>query len=129
MKGARRPQPTGRELDILHVLWGLGPATVRQVRDALGAGGLELAYTTVLTLLQIMTEKGLTTRDESVRSHVYSARFSKAEIESAVVGDLVEKLFGGSGLALAAKAVEVSMSRTDRTRLKALLDELEGGNG
>ena len=67
---AALPRPTDGELAILRVLWDGGPATVRRVHDKLGR---EIAYTTVLKLMQIMTEKGLVRRDEAERSHVYAA--------------------------------------------------------
>ena len=66
------PRPTDAELAILGVLWERGPSTVREVHDALSATQ-DSGYTTVLKLLQIMTEKGLVDRDESARSHVYRA--------------------------------------------------------
>ena len=70
------PKPTDSELAILRVLWRLGPATVRAVHDELNRAE-ETGYTTVLKLLQIMTEKGLVKRDESDRSHIYRTAFPR----------------------------------------------------
>ncbi|MBX3142482.1 MAG: BlaI/MecI/CopY family transcriptional regulator [Trueperaceae bacterium] len=120
-------QPTARELDILNVLWQRGPSSVRQVRDAMSTSESDHAYTTILTLMQIMVDKGLATRDETARTHVYAAAVSRPDVETAVVGDVITRLFGGSGFALAAKAVEVSLSPSDRQRLKELLADLEEG--
>ncbi len=73
--------PTGRELEILKVLWELGPANVRQVRQRLCPNG-ELAFTTVQTLLRIMDEKGLVTHKSRGRSFVYAARYSRDKAAS-----------------------------------------------
>lgn len=73
--------PTGRELEILKVLWELGPASVRQVRQRLCPRG-ELAFTTVQTLLRIMDEKGLVTHKRRGRTFVYAARYSREKAAS-----------------------------------------------
>src|SRR5690606_8772888 len=73
MSRKRLPRPTDSELAILRVLWERGPATVRSVNESL-PGGVEPGYTTTLKLMQIMVDKGLLTRDDSARSHVYTAR-------------------------------------------------------
>src|SRR5262245_4249029 len=88
-------RPTDAELEILQVLWRLGSSTVRQVYDVL-AEKRELAYTTVLKMLQIMHEKGLVVRDETDRSHTYAAARPQADVQKALVSDLVERAFGGS---------------------------------
>ena len=67
------PRPTDTELEILRALWELGPATVRQVHEALSRTR-DTGYTTTLKLMQIMADKGLVTRNESARTHVYDAR-------------------------------------------------------
>ena len=101
----RRPRPTEAELAILGVLWSRGPSTVRQVNDALSASR-ETGYTTTLKLMQIMAEKGLVTRDESDRTHVYTARGSQGETQRALVSDLVDRAFGGSAAALVLQALQ-----------------------
>src|SRR5215831_6107918 len=96
MKPARR-KPTDAELAILRVLWARGPSTVRQVAEQMGR---DIGYTTVLKLLQIMTEKRLVTRDESSRTHVYTAAFSQEHTERQIVSDLVDRVFDGSAAKL-----------------------------
>ncbi|NIN76956.1 MAG: BlaI/MecI/CopY family transcriptional regulator, partial [Planctomycetales bacterium] len=83
------PRPTDAELAILRVLWRHGPSTVRQVRDVINAER-PTGYTTVLKLMQIMTEKGLVTRDESRRTHVYRPRFPAEGTQRQLVADLLE---------------------------------------
>src|SRR5947208_5606692 len=87
------PLPTDAELDILAVAWRLGPATVREVHEALGKDN---GYTTTLKQMQVMTEKGLLTRSERFRSHVYQASEPKESTQQDIVGDLIERVFGGS---------------------------------
>ncbi|MGH9330108.1 MAG: BlaI/MecI/CopY family transcriptional regulator, partial [Vicinamibacterales bacterium] len=89
------PKPTDAELAILRVLWERGPSTVRQVHEVVAEGRV-LVYTTTLKLLQIMTEKGLVRRQELGRSHLYQARYGEEETQRRLVGDLLERAFGGS---------------------------------
>jgi len=102
---ARIPRPTEAELAILRVLWELGPATVRQVNERLSAGPRDVGYTTTLKLMQIMADKGLVTRDESDRTHIYSARASQDQTQRQLVSDLMDKAFGGSAAALVLQAL------------------------
>ena len=101
---ARLPRPTESELAILGVLWSNGPSTVRQVNDILSASR-DTGYTTTLKLMQIMAEKGLVTRDERDRSHVYAAKLSQAQTQRQLVTDLVDRAFGGSAAALVLQAL------------------------
>lgn len=101
---ARIPRPTEAELEILRTLWANGPSTVRQVNDRLSASR-DIGYTTTLKLMQIMTEKGLVTRDESDRSHVYAARASQDQTQRQLVSDLMDRAFGGSAAALVLQAL------------------------
>ena len=98
------PRPTDAELAILRVLWERGPSTVRQVHEALGEER-ETGYTTSLKLMQIMAEKGHVTRDESNRTHVYAAKLTRAETQSQLISDLVDRAFGGSAAALVLQAL------------------------
>jgi predicted transcriptional regulator len=98
-----RVRPTDAELAILQVLWDRGPATVRQVFEALGAR--ETGYTTTLKLMQIMAEKGLVTRDESARTHIYTAQAPREETQRHLVTDLLDRAFGGSAAALVMQAL------------------------
>ena len=98
------PRPTDAELAILRVLWSKGPSTVRQVHDVL-ASGRELAYTTVLKLLQIMMDKGLTTREPLGLQHVYTARRTEQDTQRQLVKDLLDRAFDGSTSQLVMQAL------------------------
>lgn len=92
---APEPRPTNAELDVLRELWQIGPATVREVHERLSVAK-PLAYTTTLKTLQVMAEKGLVTRDDSQRSHVYTAAVPEDQTQRKLVGDLMSRAFGGS---------------------------------
>ncbi len=98
-------RPTDAELAILQVLWDRGPSTVRQVHEAL-SGEQNTGYTTTLKLMQIMTRKGLVTRDESERTHVYEARLGRGDTQRQLVADLLDRAFGGSASALVMQALK-----------------------
>ncbi|MPY88375.1 MAG: BlaI/MecI/CopY family transcriptional regulator [Luteitalea sp.] len=120
------PKPTGAELSILRVLWQRGPSTVRDVHDALQRYR-PAGYTTVLKLLQIMTEKRLVTRDESARSHVYRARWSETTTQRQLVADLAQRAFGGSAARLVMQALAASPASPDELKeIRKLLDERRG---
>lgn len=122
MSETKLPRPTDAELAILRVLWDKGPATVREVHEALGDSG----YTTVLKLMQIMTEKGLVERDESQRAHVYKAKATQQKTQRQLVTDLVDRAFGGSPAQLALQALSTKKtSREELAELRRLLDTLE----
>ena len=89
------PRPTDAELAILRVLWDKGQSTVREVYEVV-AKGRSLAYTTTLKLLQIMTEKGLTTRDVRGQQHLYRATDSEGDTQRRLLVDLLERAFAGS---------------------------------
>jgi predicted transcriptional regulator len=121
----RRPRlrPTDAELAILHVLWARGPSTVRQVHAALAASR-ETGQTTTLKLMQIMAEKGLVRRDESARTHVYSARLTRDRTQRQLVTDLVDRAFGGSAGALVMQALSAHAPSSDELReIRRLLAE------
>jgi predicted transcriptional regulator len=127
MKQPPPPRPTDAELEILRVLWRLGPCTVRQVQEALSESR-PTGYTTALKLLQIMTEKGLVRRDESQRTHVYRARFEEEKTQQQLVGDLLARAFGGSAQKLVMQALAAKpASAQELAEIRKLLDELEGG--
>jgi BlaI family transcriptional regulator, penicillinase repressor len=120
-------KPTDAELSILRVLWELGPSTVRQVQEALNERR-ETGYTTVLKLLQIMTEKGLVERDESERTHVYQASLTREQTQRQLVGDLLDRAFGGSAKQLVLQALATKKaSAKEMAEIRRLLDKLEGG--
>src|SRR5882724_5691225 len=91
------PLPSPAEIDILAVLWRLGPATVREVHDELGK---DIGYTTTLKQMQLMTEKGLLLRSERFRSHVYEPGIPKEQTQTQIAGDLMKRAFDGSARSL-----------------------------
>jgi predicted transcriptional regulator len=123
----RTPRPTESELAILRVLWDKGPSTVRQVNDVLSASR-DTGYTTTLKLMQIMAEKGLVTRDERDRTHVYAARSSQAQTQNQLVSDLVDRAFGGSAAALVLHALRAnSASPEELSEIERLIDAHKRG--
>ena len=120
----RRRKPTDAELDILAVLWERGPSTVRQVAEALGR---ENAYTTVLKLMQIMTEKRLVQRRESGRLHIYTASASRDQMQRHLVRDLLERAFGGSSAQLVMRALSASKATPEElAEIRKMLDQKRG---
>ena len=121
------PRPTPAELEILRSLWKHGPSTVREVQERLDAER-PTGYTTVLKLLQIMTDKGLVRRNESARAHVYTAMAPEAATQKQLVRDLIDRAFGGSASQLVLHALTTrKTSHRNLARIRELLDELEGG--
>ncbi|HVT80246.1 MAG TPA: BlaI/MecI/CopY family transcriptional regulator [Phycisphaerae bacterium] len=114
------PRPTDGELAILQSLWAHGPSTVRQVYERLKQ---PTRYTTVLKLMQIMAEKGLVTRDESQRTHIYAAAQPASRTQRQMVMDLVEKAFAGSSSELVLQAL--SAKRASAQELKAIRELIE----
>jgi predicted transcriptional regulator len=94
-KSPKRAHPTKLELTLLRVLWREGPCSVRQVYNILNAES-PIGYTTVLKIFQIMTEKGLVERDESVRPQIYRARHSEEQTQRSAIRDLIDRVYGGS---------------------------------
>ncbi len=117
------PRPTDAELAVLNVLWDRGPSTVRQIHDVL-SGNRDLGYTTVLKSLQVMTEKGLVLRNESERSHVFAATLSETQTQRSLLGDLMERAFGGSAAKLVIQALHAKRaSKQELDEIRRLLDE------
>ena len=118
MKGLRR-KPTDAELNILTVLWSRGPSTVRQIAEDMGR---EAGYTTILKLLQIMTEKGLVSRDEGARTHVYEAAYTQDQTQRQLVTDLLDRAFAGSAAKLVLQALAASKTSPEElAEIKKLL--------
>jgi predicted transcriptional regulator len=127
MANPEPPLPTEAELELLGVLWRLGPSTVREVHVALPRGR-EVQYTTVLKLLQIMADKGLVRRDESRRAHVYSASANATRTQRRIVADLLDRAFDGSATRLVQQALSSRPASAEEIReIRAFLDSLEGG--
>jgi predicted transcriptional regulator len=120
-----RRKPTDAELAILRVLWARGPSTVREVAEALGRQG---AYTTMLKLLQIMTDKRLVRRDDSERSHVYEAAYSEDQTQKQLVADLLHRAFDGSAAKLVLQALAAGKATPEEiAEIRTLLDSHRGG--
>jgi BlaI family transcriptional regulator, penicillinase repressor len=121
----RKTLPTDAELSILAVLWRRGPSTVREVHEALKPTQ-DTGYTTILKLMQIMAQKGLVERDETLRSHVYQAVAGKDDTQRSLLGDLMDKAFSGSASQLVMRALSVKpASRQELREIRALLDSLQ----
>ncbi|HET7306195.1 MAG TPA: BlaI/MecI/CopY family transcriptional regulator [Gammaproteobacteria bacterium] len=120
----RRPTPA--ELALLQALWRRGPSTVRELHDSLPEDR-QTGYTTVLKLMQIMYDKGLVTRDESRRAHVYSATKSKRETQRQLLNDFIDRVYEGAATTLAVQALNQTdtINDDDAARLRRSLDELE----
>ncbi len=109
------------------MLWEQGPSTVRQVHEVLD-GRKPTGYTTVLKLLQIMAEKGLVAREESARAHVYRAAEAREETQGQLVGDLVDRAFGGSAAELVMRALSTRpASQEELDEIRRMLDSYRGG--
>jgi predicted transcriptional regulator len=121
------PRPTDAELEILTVLWSRGPSTVREVHEEV-ARRKPAQYTTVLKTLQIMAEKGLVTRDEKERAHVYEASRPREWTQQQLAGDLLQRAFAGSAKSLLMGALAArKASRKELAELRRMLEEYERG--
>jgi BlaI family transcriptional regulator, penicillinase repressor len=123
MPDDQTPRPTDGELEILNVLWRLGPSTVRAVHEELAArrGGV---YTTTLKLLQIMTAKGLVMRDDSNRTHIFRARETADHTQRRLVSDLLDRAFGGSPGKLVLQALSSKRATPDELKqIRKLLND------
>lgn len=122
---AIQPRPTEGELAILRVLWERGPLPVREVQHVLDAIR-PTGYTTVLKLMQIMTEKGLVKRDEKVRPQIYRPRYTQEKTQRQLLRDLMQRAFGGSVKALVMQALPAGKASPEELHeLEELLDRLE----
>ena len=121
------PLPTGAEIDILAVLWRLGPATVREVHDALGK---DCGYTTTLKQMQLMIEKGLLTRSERFRSHVYEPGAPREQTQKQIAADLLKRAFDGSARNLVLGAISAQpASGEELAGIRKMLDEFAKKKG
>jgi BlaI family transcriptional regulator, penicillinase repressor len=117
------PRPTNAELEILTVLWSIGPATVRDVYEVISRRR-SAQYSTILKFMQIMAEKGLLRREEKRRAHVYQAARSREWTQSQLAGDLMERAFSGSAKALLMGALSTrKATQAELAELRKLLDE------
>jgi predicted transcriptional regulator len=124
--GSSQRRPTEAELSILRVLWERGPLSVRDIQHTLNESK-PTGYTTVLKLVQIMTDKGLVSRDETCRPQIYRARYSQEQTQRQLLGDLIQRAFGGSVKSLVLQALATRRSTPEELEeLEKLLDRMEG---
>ena len=115
---------TERELDIMAVLWDVGPSTAAEVRDALAVQGVDLAYNTVLTLLRILEDKGHVDHKEEGRAHRFRAAVKKKDAGASALTRTLDRMFGGSAEALVAQLVQQrGLSKDDLKKLRRIVDE------
>jgi predicted transcriptional regulator len=121
------PKPTDAELEILTVLWSIGSGTVRDVHTVINRRR-RAEYSTLLKFMQIMTEKGLVTADQSQRAHVYTASEAREVTQRQLARDLLERVFSGSakGLFVGALAAHKA-SKKELAELRKLLDDYQEG--
>jgi len=120
-------RPTDAELDILNVIWRLGPCTVRQAHEEL-AQLKPWQYATTLKLMQIMAGKGLLERDDSARSHVYRPAIERSDTQRQLVGRLIDRAFEGSVGSLLLGALDARpASKKELDQLRQLIDERAKG--
>ncbi|WP_198120384.1 BlaI/MecI/CopY family transcriptional regulator [Massilia rhizosphaerae] len=117
------PKPTPSELELLRILWQIGPATAKQVHEAVAAERPDMTAATVLRLLQLMHGKGLLLRDESQRAHVYAPAQPQDTLQTSLVSDLIHKVFSGSGKALVLAALRGHLSAKEREEIQAILND------
>ena len=125
MSTTRYIKPTESELEILQVLWKKGLATVREVHEELSALK-DAGYTTTLKLMQIMHEKGLVKRDDSMRTHVYQAAVSKEKTQKHLLGKMIDSLFGGSPTQLVIQALgEHKATPEELEKIQEMIDNMK----
>jgi predicted transcriptional regulator len=119
---SRTARPTDAELAVLRVLWAQGPSTVREVHTAM-SGRRTVAYTTTLKVLQVMTAKGLTVREERGLQHVYRPKHAEQQMQRRLVRDLLDRAFGGSSSKLVMQALATRRASADElSEIRQLLD-------
>jgi BlaI family penicillinase repressor len=118
-------KPTESELEILSILWDKGYATVREVHEIIFKTK-EVGYTTTLKLMQIMHEKGMVSRDQSAKTHIYTPNFDQCKAQEQYVGKMIRTLFSGSSSQLVMQALgNHKPSNSELTEIKLLIEQLE----
>jgi predicted transcriptional regulator len=116
-------KPTPAELEMLRLLWQLGPATAKQVHQAAVEARPDMAYATVLRQLQLMHTKGLLSRDESSRAHIYAPAQPQDSLQTSLIKELIHKAFSGSGKELILAALRGHVTQKERDEIQAILDK------
>jgi len=121
-------KPTDSELEILNILWEKGPSTVRQVHEVLERSK-EAGYTTTLKLMQIMHDKKLLTRNDSAKSHVYTANVSQEKTQGQLLKRMIDNVYNGSASQLVMQALgNYKTNSEELEEIKKYLDEIEKRN-
>lgn len=121
MARPKQPHPTSGELEVLRILWDRGPSTVREVLELVPQ---ERAYTSVMSLLNVMTEKKLVKRRPEGRAFRYTAILQPEQTEGKILGHLLDRVFDGSATALVARLLEQSQPSADELdQIRKLIDE------
>ncbi len=124
----KKQNPTESELEILQVLWQSGPSSVRTVNEKLNENR-EVGYTTTLKIMQIMTEKGLVTRNTDSRTHIYSSAAKEQETQSTLLENFIEKTYRGSAMKLIMQALgKEDATSEELAELKDIIDKIERKN-
>lgn len=127
MARPRSKELTARELEVMHAVWDLAPnrpegLTVAEIRDELARRGRDLAYTTVATLFRILGEKEFLSQINEERPFRYEPARSFEEVSGSLLGDLIDRVFGGSREQLLLRLIEDrALSAKERRRLEELL--------
>ncbi|MFL5773262.1 MAG: BlaI/MecI/CopY family transcriptional regulator [Flavisolibacter sp.] len=124
---AKYVKPTESELEILNILWQKDTATVREVHEVL-ARSKDVGYTTTLKLMQIMHDKGLVKRDESMRTHIYQPAVNKEKTQKHLLDKMIDSLFGGSSTQLVLQALgsgDQKVSAEELQKIQTLIDNLK----
>lgn len=115
---------THRELEVMQVFWKRGAITAQEARDELARAGVDRAYTTVATLIRILTEKGFLKQTTTDRPFLYVAARSYEDVSRRLLGDLLDRVFQGSRELLLVRLMErEKLSAKERARLEKLLRE------
>lgn len=114
-------KPTAAEMELLRLIWTLGPSTAKQVHEAALLERPDMAYASVLRMLQVMHSKGQLSRDESQRAHVYAAVEAQDAMQTNLVKDLIQKAFSGSAKALVLAALRSHVSKEEREEIQKFL--------
>ncbi|MBL0146643.1 MAG: BlaI/MecI/CopY family transcriptional regulator [Chitinophagaceae bacterium] len=121
----KQSKPTESELEILQVLWDKKAATVRTVHELLAATK-DCGYTTTLKLMQIMFEKGLVSRDDSKKTHIYKAAISQEKTQSQFLNKMIDTLFAGSSANLVLQALGGhTTSNEELEKIQLLINQLK----
>jgi len=120
------PQPTEVEMQILRILWDLGPSPVRKIHRRLEAAK-GTNYSTTVKMLSVMLQKGLVKRDEGAQPHVYRPALSRAKTGKRMLDDLIEKVYNGSAMSLVLQALSSGKAtKEELDEVRRLLDQMEG---